>query len=223
MLPERCPQPRLMRPVSTLLLVAAVGVTAAVPGLHAQAAGQPSPSARPAPQGQRTAEEVARLAMLPTTLPLPAANPTDVESVDAILAALYDVISGDAGVARDWDRFRSLFVEHARLVPTGRRPDGSGAHRVMTPEGYIALNGAALERGGFHEREIGRRIERYGNIVHVFSAYDSKRRRDDAEPFARGINSIQLWNDGSRWHVISIFWQAETPDNPIPADILGKR
>lgn len=172
---------------------------------------------------QRSPAEVDSIAMLPTKLPLPEAAPKDVESVDAILAALYDVISGDAGVARDWDRFRSLFVPHARLVPTGRRPDGSAAHRVMTPEGYIVLNGTALEVGGFHEREIGRRIERYGNIVHAFSAYDSKRRRDDAQPFARGINSIQLWNDGKRWHVVSIFWEGETPSNPIPSDIIGKR
>lgn len=203
MLPQRC---RAALPA--LLLT----VTFALPaGLSAQAAPPRSPA------------QVDSLSMLPSRLPIPEANPKDVESIDAIIAALYASISGDAGVKRDWDRLRSLFVPHARLIPTGRRPDGSGAHRVMTTEGYIALNGAALENGGFHEREIGRRVERYGNVVHVFSAYDSKRRVDDAQPFARGINSIQLWNDGKRWHVVSIFWQSETPDNPIPADIIGKR
>lgn len=151
---------------------------------------------------------------------LPAARPADVESVDAILAALYDVISGPAGQKRDWDRFRSLFIPNARLIPTGRAQDGSRRHRVWSPDEYIAQAGAQLEQNGFFEREIGRKLERYGNIVHVMSAYDSKRTLADAQPFARGINSIQLWNDGTRWYVVTIFWEAESPGNPIPAEYL---
>ena len=148
--------------------------------------------------------------------PGPAANPADVGSVNAILEAVYDVISGPAGEARDWDRMRSLFVSGARLIPTGRTQTGESRHRVMTLEEYIESSGPFLERNGFFEREIGRVSERYGKIVHAFSAYDSRRTAEDAEPFARGINSFQLWHDGSRWWVVSIFWEAETPDNPIP-------
>ncbi len=147
---------------------------------------------------------------------MPVARPADVASPDAIIAALYDVISGAAGQKRDWDRFRSLFIPNARLIPTGRAQNGAGRHRVMTPEEYAAGSGPVLERDGFYEREIGRKMERYGNIVHVMSAYDSKRTLADAQPFARGINSIQLWNDGTRWYVVTIFWEAETASNPIP-------
>ncbi len=154
--------------------------------------------------------------------PPPAAAPADVESIDAIVAALYDVISGPAGQQRDWDRFRSLFIPGARLIPTGRTPDGAGAHRVLSPEDYLQRNGAALERNGFFEREIGRRLDRFGNVAQVFSAYDSRRTASDAEPFARGINSIQLWNDGTRWYVVTIFWQAETPATPIPPEYLRR-
>ena len=49
---------------------------------------------------------VAALAPIPATAQQPAADPADVASIDAIITAVYDVISGDAGVARDWDRFR---------------------------------------------------------------------------------------------------------------------
>jgi hypothetical protein len=221
MSPERCPgalsAPRATRGRQIRIAFLAGAIALVPAALSAQARG----AAPTAPQ--RTPAQADSIAMLPTRMPLPAADPKDVESIDAILAALYDVISGDAGVKRDWDRFRSLFVQHARLVPTGRRQDGTGGHRVMTPEGYIQLSGAALEDGGFHEREIGRRMDRYGNIVHVFSAYDSKRTVADAQPFARGINSIQLWNDGRRWWVVSIFWEAETPQNPIPAEMLRSR
>jgi hypothetical protein len=151
------------------------------------------------------------------TAATPTANPADVASIDAILAALYDVISGPAGQKRNWDRMRSLFVPGARLIPTGRRADGARSIQVWTVDQYIERVGPRLEEGGFFERELARRTERYGNIVHAFSTYDSKRLASDAQPFARGINSIQLWNDGQRWWVVTIFWEGERPDNPIPA------
>lgn len=144
------------------------------------------------------------------------ARPQDVESIDAIIASLYDVISGPAGQKRDWQRFHSLFVPGARLIPTRVMPQGEVRHRVMTPEEYASTSGAVLEERGFFEREIGRTTERFGNIAHVFSAYDSKNKAEDPEPFARGINSIQLLHDGTRWWVVSIFWDSEREGNPIP-------
>jgi DNA-binding beta-propeller fold protein YncE len=150
------------------------------------------------------------------------ARPQDVASIDAIISALYDVISGPAGQRRDWDRFRSLFVPGARLIPTGRRQDGMRVLRVITPDEYATNIGPQLENGGFFEREIGRRTEQFGAVVHVFSAYDSKRTAADTVPFARGINSIQLFNDSKRWWVVSIFWDSERRDNPIPADIVRR-
>lgn len=150
----------------------------------------------------------------------PAAKPADVGSMDGILAAVYDVISGPPGQARDWDRFRSLFAPGARLVPTGKDSTGAGRIRMWTVEDYVKNAAPGLEKSGFFEREIGRTVERYGNAAHVFSAYDSKRLATDEKPFSRGINSIQLWNDGSRWWVVTIFWESETPANPIPAKYL---
>jgi hypothetical protein len=173
---------------------------------------------RPAPVGAQTP---APTTTAPAPAAAPAARPADVASVDAILAALYDVISGPAGQKRDWDRMRSLFAPGARLIPTGRRPDGTFAMRTWTVEEYIANAGPSLESGGFFEREIGRRTETFGNIVHAFSSYDSKRTLADAQPFARGINSIQLWNDGTRWYVVTVFWEGERPDNRIPAQYIG--
>jgi hypothetical protein len=152
----------------------------------------------------------------------PPARPADVESVDAIMAAVYDVISGPAGQKRDWDRFRSLMAPGARLVPTGRRPDGTGVLRNWSVEEYVTAAAPQLESGGFFEREIGRKMERYGNVVHLMSAYDSKRTLADPAPFQRGVNSFQLWFDGKRWYVVSIFWEPETPERPIPAELLNR-
>lgn len=162
---------------------------------------------------------LASLAQEPTQQP-GAADPADVQSVDAILRALYDVISGDSGVVRDWNRFRSLFAPGARLIPVGQRQAGEVGAQVLTPEDYIQRAGPFLERNGFHEREVARRQESYGRIVHVFSTYESRRRATDARPFTRGINSIQLWHDGRRWWVQTIMWWGETPDTPIPPHYL---
>ncbi|MFN2317997.1 MAG: hypothetical protein ABR551_10860 [Gemmatimonadales bacterium] len=150
------------------------------------------------------------------------ANPADVASIDAIITALYDVISGPAGQARDWARFHTLFADGARLIPTAIRPDGSRVMMVWTPQEYVERAGVNLERNGFFEREIGRSTEEFGQIAHVFSAYDSKRTLADAEPFARGINSIQLRHDGTRWYVVTIFWDSERADNPIPSRYLPR-
>ena len=162
-----------------------------------------------------------RVLSTPPTSATPA-NPADVGSIEAIIAALYDVISGPAGQKRNWSRFQSLFAPGARLMPTGRRPDGVQVMRSISPEEYATSIGPQLEAGGFFEREIGRRVEQFGGIAHVFSSYDSKRLPTDAQPFARGINSIQLVTDGKRWYVLSILWDSERRDNPIPAKYLEK-
>jgi len=155
-----------------------------------------------------------------TDAPKPAANPADVSSMNAIISALYDVISGPAGKKRDWDRMRSLFIPGARLIPSGKRPNGEVSHRVVDVEGYISASAPFLEKEGFYEREISRRVEEWSNIAHVFSTYDSKHNESDPKPFARGINSIQLLNDGKRWWIVTIYWTGETPESPLPDKYL---
>ncbi len=144
----------------------------------------------------------------------------DVETVDAIIAALYNVISGPAGEARNWNRMRSLFLPEGKLVATAVRPTGEVVKRVLTVEDYISSNGPVLEKNGFFEKEIHRKQEVYGHIAHCFSTYEARRTATDAEPFMRGINSIQLYNDGKRWWILTVFWQTENKDLLIPKEYL---
>jgi hypothetical protein len=149
------------------------------------------------------------------------AKPADVASPEAIVAALYDVISGPKGQPRDWARFRSLFAEGARLVPAGARPDGSFGFRVMTPDDYVMRGEKLLVESGFQEREIHRVVEGFGSVTHVFSTYEA-RHNGETTPFVRGINSIQLVNDGKRWWVLNLTWSAETDTTKIPAKYLPR-
>ena len=164
-------------------------------------------------------------------------NPADVKSIDAIVAAAYDGISGPAGKKRDWDRERSLYMPGARLMPlaakagvaggedvdlaTGRvRPTGGLAPQILDVEGFIARVEPYFQENGFYEKEIARRTEQFGKIAHVWSTYESRHNETDPEPFMRGINSIQLFNDGKRWWIVSIYWQQESADAPIPEKYL---
>jgi hypothetical protein len=153
----------------------------------------------------------------------PAARPADVATVDGIVAALYDVISGPAGQPRDWDRMRSLFAPEGRLMAVGARPEGVYALRAMTVDDYIARNSKAFATMGFFEREAARSTETFGQIVHVFSTYESRHNRGDAEPFQRGINSIQLYHDGKRWWIVNVLWRAEDASLRLPDRYLPRR
>ena len=174
----------------------------------------------PAVGQEASAEAEADSAAIEAPDARPEAAPDDVESIDAIMTAVYDVISGPKGEARDWDRMRSLFLDGARLIPTGQRRSGEAVHLIWSVDEYINTAGGQLEQGGFFEQEVGRKVDLFGNIAQVFSTYESRRTLEDPDPFMRGINSFQLWNDGSRWWVVTIFWQNETPNTPIPEEYL---
>ena len=152
------------------------------------------------------------------------ANPDDVSTLDGIMKAVYDVISGDAGKPRDWDRFRSLFHKDARLIPSSKNAQtGVIGANALTPDQYVTRVEPFFAKEGFYERELARHVDNYGNIAQVFSTYQSFHSPSDKTPFMRGINSFQLLNDGKRWWVITIYWQAESTDNPIPKQYLTSK
>jgi len=174
----------------------------------------------PTPQPDTSSQKPATPSTTPAVAAMPKANPADVASVDSIIAAVYDVISGPAGKKRDWDRMKSLFIPGARLIPTGARQAGGYGSRVLTVDEYAERAGGLFEKESFYEREAARKTEEFAQIVHVFSTYESRHAPDDAKPFQRGINSIQLMNDGTRWWIVTIFWQAEDEKHPLPERYL---
>jgi len=150
----------------------------------------------------------------------PAANPKDVGSLDAILVAVYDVISGPAG-DRDWNRFRSLFVPEGRLVPIRKKADGTFTHQILSVDDYAKNAGDFFKKEGFFEKEISHKTDQFGQLAVVFTTYASRHTADlNEKPFARGINSMTFYNDGKRWWCLSIIWDSERPDNPIPDKYL---
>ena len=150
-------------------------------------------------------------------------NSRDVSSIDAIINSAYDVISGPAGKPRDWERERELFFPGARVIPTATRAGDNESKltpQLLDVEGYIARVEPFFGDNGFYETEVARRTEQFGQIAHVWSTYESRHSADEPEPFMRGINSFQLFHDGTRWWIVSIYWQHESAAHPIPEKYL---
>ena len=137
-------------------------------------------------------------------------------AIAALIAEFYDVVSGPAG-PRDLAREKALFHPAARLMRSGVGPDGRPWLEVMTPEGWVEDTAAFFAAHDFYERETAGQIEVFGQIAWARSVYEARERPDAPAPVKRGINTIQLYWDGTRWWIVNVLWADERPDLPIPA------
>lgn len=145
-------------------------------------------------------------------------HPEDVSSPDAIIKAIYSIISGPAGT-RNWSRLRSLYLPGARLIPIGKRVHKTGELQVLTLDEWIEDVESFFAEEDFYEAEVVRHSDRFGNMIQAFSTYEA-RNALDGPVIARGINSIQLLYNEKRWWVVTVMWDNETGDNPIPQEFL---
>ena len=141
------------------------------------------------------------------------ARPQDVRSIDAIVRALYECISGRAGEPRDWDRFRALALPDARLARSVTGAAGTVRLDVFDAPGYASDVAPFLAAHDFHEEQTALHVERSGQVAHAWSRYEARPHRDSPELLRCGANSIQLWHDGARWWIVSVLW-----DRSIPID-----
>lgn len=140
----------------------------------------------------------------------------DLEAIGAVVDEMYAMISGPMG-PRDWSRQANCFHPEARQIRTWVELDGRPAMKMMTLDDYARDTAPYFAEHDFHEIEIGRRIDLFGNIAHVWSAYEARRSLDDAEPERRGINSIQLFRDPERgWRIVSMIWDNEREGVALP-------
>jgi hypothetical protein len=143
-----------------------------------------------------------------------------VKTLDSTIETLYSVISGPKGEARNWELFKYLFSEDAKLIPSGTNRQNVMGYRYLSLDDYIQSSGKWLEENGFFEKELHRKVEQFGSLIHVWSTYESFKNEKDTQAFARGINSIQLLYDGVRYRIINIYWAGENELNPIPENYL---
>jgi hypothetical protein len=155
-----------------------------------------------------------------TVVPIVEPRLEDVSTIDGIIKVSYETISGPAGQPRQWGRDRTLYIPDVYYVQTGvSRKTGKAIFRGMTYQQYADEAGPGLEKYGYFEREIGRSVRVFGHVASAMSAWEA-RTEANGKVNGRGVNSIQLVNDGKRWWITSINWDNETPDTPIPQELL---
>lgn len=151
----------------------------------------------------------------PVSVAQPAARASDVQTVDGIMGALYEVISGGIGEQRNWSRMRSLFIPEARIMAIFPKKDNKEfGLRILSVSDYIANSGPRLMEVGFREKELARKTEQWGEMLQVMSSYETVEEKDNVK--RRGINSLQLMYDGTRWWIISLLFEAERPQLSLP-------
>jgi hypothetical protein len=201
----------MKRAAAALSLCGIVTLALAQPAKPPPPGGQPQlPSGHPQVQAPPVAAE------------WPKADPKDVASIDALLDAYYASTSGNPGQPRQWDRFKSLFVPDARLIAVRPGGDGSSGAGFLTVSDYVGANKNYFEKGGFFDREVGRKTEEFASIASVWSTFESRHKSDDATPYVRGIAAMQLMKDKNRWWIVNVVWDFERPDAPVPAKYLQK-
>jgi predicted metalloprotease with PDZ domain len=150
----------------------------------------------------------------------PTADPADVASIDAIIKATYEVISGPAG-PRNWNRFHSLFLPDAQMGAMAMTPAGQAAFRSITPQGYQKSNAPFFLQNGFYEEELNRNVLQFGNVATVQSSYQF-RFTPSGKVEQRGVNYFTLVKSNGRWWVSNLVWQDEEKNLPLPAELQKK-
>lgn len=147
----------------------------------------------------------------------------DLGTVNGIIHTLYDIISGPVGQERDWNAFRNLFDENARMYIAVPDKDSGSVLRCITPDQYVERNKSRLADIGFNEDELYRITNTYGAGTQIFSTYESHfTDKNGEEEITKGINNIQLYFDGERYFIVTIFWDANAKNIEVPERYLPK-
>ncbi len=149
------------------------------------------------------------------------AGSSDTSSIETLIGAFARVVWSPAGGTLDRDRLRRLFTPSGHIVVAVPPAPGRTADVViLSPDGYADLSDRTTARQGFFDHVISNRVERFGVMAHVYSAYGSRHAASDPEPFARGVKSFELLNSGDRWYIVQVYYDRERAGNAIPKEFL---
>jgi hypothetical protein len=143
----------------------------------------------------------------------------DVATIDGMMKAFYEVVSGPKAQPRGWGRDRTLYTPDLRFISVSERRTGKLAALIMDHQTFAESSQPGLAKRGFYEKEIHRNVQQFGHIAHVFSTYES-RETPDGPATARGINSIEMLFDGHRWWITFAEWDEERPGQTLPKEFL---
>ena len=135
----------------------------------------------------------------------------DTASVDAIIDAYYDVISGPEGFVYDADRDANIHAKEALITKFSL--DGSMQQHPFETEQALVVS---PYESAFFEVEVDRQVKRFGNVAHVWSEFEIKT-APEGEAYGGGFNSISLLFMMDRWWISSWATQYKEPGVELSA------
>jgi len=142
------------------------------------------------------------------------ADPADVGTIDALMTAYYESVSGPPGL-RDGERMLSLFIEGGKISIdlTGDAPTHKLAEDYLRSERFLTIT------EDFYEQEIARQTQSFGDMAHIVSSYGISDARDNKDFRARGVTFFQLVRHRGRWWILSTLWQRASDAQPLPPEL----
>ena len=96
----------------------------------------------------------------------------DVLSIDSIIKASYEVVSGEKGAKRQWQRDK--FLHHPKAVYSYTIDRRKQEQVVMSIGEFQHETDEMVLETAFYEKEINREVRIFGNIAHVWSTYETQ-------------------------------------------------
>jgi len=154
------------------------------------------------------------------SIPKISPRPEDVSTLDGIVKAYYEVVSGPAEQPRQWDRDATLYIPNVRFIILREDATGKTTAQSMTHQEFVDSSDASLKGKAFYEHEIHRITHRAGNVVHLLSTSEHMS-SPDGPVEGRSIDSLELFWDGSRWWITNVnIWDVESAKHPLPGEFL---
>ncbi len=144
----------------------------------------------------------------------------NVSSVDSIVSSIYQIVSGEKGEERDWELHKTIFHPEARIITNYVDENGEYQIYFLSVDEYMDQYKDYFKNNFLFERDVNREIERFGNMAHVFSTFESYEKSGDSIPYKKGTASIQLYNDGERWYVLNMYYKNESENEKVPERYL---
>jgi len=139
----------------------------------------------------------------------------DVSTINGIMKATYETVSGEAGAKRQWERDLSLHDPNAIYSFRFHDSEGKLQQTTMSINDFHKESFSMVMKTAFYENEINREVRVFGNIAHVWSTYETRLEKN-GPVMRRGINSVQLYYEEGRWWILSWTFDKERADRKIP-------
>ncbi len=136
----------------------------------------------------------------------------DAKTIDALMKASYEVVSGEKGTKRQWER--DNYLHHPKAVYSFFDKEKQ-EQLTMTLQEFHKETDQMVMGTSFYENEVNREVRIFGNIAQVWSTYETRLEKN-GKVERRGINSVQLIFENDRWYIISWIFCGETNNNLIP-------